>query len=366
MSSSKLAKRSEMPEQFTPENLTVILEQHFRPRLEDLLPEGVKPAAFLRNLANVIEREPKLQQCSPASVLDAAIDAATVGALPGTSYSSMAWILPIKKGGTFVADLRLSYLFLLQLMLDHPAIADIHIQLVYKQDVFNVEYSPSFIITHRPGVHPMLDEDIVGVWAKIYKRNGFVHQKWLPAEYVNKKHRDRSPRWVKNSPGERGPWETDYGIMVCKSILREIYKEVEHSAKLDQAVDRDIRADEGIDTFLTRPAEDLVKVIDLTPAQPAEPAMPPEQAEQTAAEQPAHEPAIPAEGSEHPPAEVASDAFLLTPPIPAKQEEGKPKRPQRAKRQSSPESEPQAQPQPEPINIPAKGKDSGPAFDLGF
>ena len=103
------------------------------PAMKDHLVEilGKNSGAFISTVLTIYNGNSTLQECSPKSVLSAAISAATLN-LPVSPALGLAYIVPRKVGGTYTACFQLGYKGLIQLMLRSDKVVRVNANKIYE------------------------------------------------------------------------------------------------------------------------------------------------------------------------------------------------------------------------------------------
>ena len=123
----------------------------------------VEPLELFKSAQVEISKNPKLQECTPKSVLQCVVGAAQMG-LRLNTFHGHAYLIP-RKG---VCTLQVGYRGLLSLAWRSPALESVNAFTVWKQDRFDVRYGSSAKIIHHPNLEgPCLDGDITYSYAVV-------------------------------------------------------------------------------------------------------------------------------------------------------------------------------------------------------
>ncbi len=199
---------------------------------------------FLAVVFSALARNTKLlQDAEPMSLLDAIKTAASMGLTPLTEdgtivvYDGKATFLPMYRG--YLKRIRNSRM-----------VEDIDVQVVYDEDTFSVEFGDTPSVKHVPAL-PERQEDGTslgsggyrGVYAIAWMPSGRRIVEWMTEVEINA-IRDRYGATKKKSKyGKETPWDTNYGEMARKTVLRRLSKRLP-AAAVDALLAADARGDE--------------------------------------------------------------------------------------------------------------------------
>lgn len=189
---------------------------------------GKKAPQFMASIINAISANRELQQCDPASVLSAALVAASLD-LPIDSNLGFAAIVPYRRGGAYLAQFQIMYKGLVQL-----AIRSGYYQKMNYSDVYEDElrsYNPitgeiSFVddfskCTQRAAGQ---NDKIVGYYAWLRLHNGFTQELYMTRAEVEAHARRYSASYSYDlSKGRKSSrWSTDFDAMAKKTVLKRL------------------------------------------------------------------------------------------------------------------------------------------------
>lgn len=251
-------------------------------KIEQSLGGVLKVEKFMQLAMNTIRRSDKLMQCTPASVLDACVQAAELQLFPGNNLGH-AYLVPFwdKKAGANLCTYILGYKGMLALCHRSPKVLKVEAQLVFPEDQFSVSYGDGEHLVHTP--EPWADRDpqrALGAYASATLANGTKLHKIL-----NRAELDAAKRRSKAS--SYGPWVTDFGAMCLKTAVRRLAPwlplEPQDAAAIAEDMDGElepIREEEPRETdaevvepedLVATLAGDIVDVEVTSPAAPADP-----------------------------------------------------------------------------------------------
>lgn len=194
-------------------------------RFADIL--GQKAPQFMASITNAVSTTPELQKCVPASVIQAALIAATYD-LPIDSNLGFAAIVPYKKGNDLTkAQFQMMYKGYIQLAIRSGEYADMNVAEVYADELKS--YNP---IT---GVATFVDdftqttmreagdsENIVGYYAWFRLIKGFGHALYMTKKEVDNHARKYSKAYQYDlSKGYTSSrWSQDFDAMAKKTVIK--------------------------------------------------------------------------------------------------------------------------------------------------
>ena len=199
------------------------------PEIARALPKHLSPERLARTALTSIVNNPKLQQCSPLSILDAIAQAAQCGLEVGGPLGQ-CWLIPY--GST--ATLQLGYKGVLALVWRSNIIKGVSAECVYKGDDFDYELGSSPRISHRPNmsdpgreskpveyVYVVIDTTLGGQLLKVMGRGQI------------EKHAKRYSQAVKSKKKD-SPWNDPLGWewMAKKTVLLQAVKPIELSPEI--------------------------------------------------------------------------------------------------------------------------------------
>lgn len=195
-------------------------------RLVSLLGRKVPVDRFIRVGLAAMQRQPRLFDCTPASIVKALMDAAELQLEP-TGLMGQAYLVPY--GGE--AQLIVGYRGLAELARRSGDVTQVEARVVRARDTFSVEYGTSPTVHHVPylpglmGNDPADTEDPVGtgpgdlraVYAVLTFAGGGQYVEVMSAAEVEAIRR-------RSRAQDKGPWVTDPLEMARKTVLRRALK----------------------------------------------------------------------------------------------------------------------------------------------
>jgi len=198
-------------------------------------PRHLTPDRVMRLALNQAQRNPKLLECDPKTVLGALMTCTQIGLEPDDA-SGRAYLIPYKDRCTLV----IGYKGLMELAHRSEKVEAIEARVVREDDVFEVRLGTEPSIKHIPSLGS--DRPLVAVYAVACLAGG-RRQFEVMARSEVESIRQRSSA-VKSGRG--GPWDTDYDEMARKTVTRKLCKYLPSSAELQRAVTLDEQQDAGL------------------------------------------------------------------------------------------------------------------------
>lgn len=222
--------------------------------IKNVLPKHLTPERALRLAYTAIQQNPKIGQCSQASIFNAVVEASMLGLEIGGPIGH-AHIMPFKnKAGFYEAKFIPGYKGYMDLAYRSALVTNFSFHPVYEKDQFKYSYGLRPALEHIPSE----DENpgpLKYAYAVIhYKTGGFDF------EVVDKRiiaaTKARSPA-AKTS---FSPWNTeDEWVMWCKTAVRRLAKRVPQSPELQRAAMLEELAEAGFSQGL-RHVDDAINV----------------------------------------------------------------------------------------------------------
>lgn len=203
-------------------------------QLKAALPEALSPERFARLVATEVRKNPKLLECSYASLFGAVMEAAQLGLDIGTRGHS--YLVPYGKSATLIVGYR----GMVELAYRSERVRSIAVHVVYPGDTFSYRFGTAPEIDHVPvAACDREAPEPTHAYAVVETVWGGTLLDVMPIEDIERiRERSRSR--------DRGPWVTDYDQMCCKTVLRRLFKITPCSTELQRAVTLDEEAALGI------------------------------------------------------------------------------------------------------------------------
>lgn len=207
---------------------------HVAKMLADALPKHLNSSRFARVFMGNFQRTPKLQECTPESLLLSMLQAASAG-LETDGVLGQAYLIPYGKE----CQLQLGYRGLMRLAMNSNVVADIDAQVVYEKDTFEYELGLEPTLKHKR--HDETDD--AGALKYVYAVCRF---KDGTKKFVVMNRREITQIKTKAQGTDRSdsPWKQWEPEMWKKSAIKRLCKML----PLSTADQRMIQAEDSIET----------------------------------------------------------------------------------------------------------------------
>lgn len=228
-----------------PENpvraLTAFLETRLA-TLTQILPKHMDAMRLMRIAVTVFANNKKLQECTQLSIYASLLQSAALGLEIGTH----AHLVPYRiKGGAYRCQLIPDYRGLLELIRRTGQVTAVRTEVVYADDLFELELGTRVRCVHIPNLNPPDGpRQIIAVYGVAEFTAGGQHFEWMSKRQVDG-IRNRS-----RATGEDSPWATDYDQMARKTLIRRMSKYLPSSVELRQALEVENITEKGLATKL--------------------------------------------------------------------------------------------------------------------
>ena len=224
------------------------------------LPEHMKPERVNRIVLSMLKMSPKLQECTPISIIAAVFQMAQLGLEP---IDGQAYIIPYlnkKKVGDrwtsqMEAQFQIGYKGYVTLFYRHMSSCSLDWGIVCENDTFDFDKGKGSL-SHRINYRKERGA-AYAYWVKAKLTNG--------AEIIEAMSKIEIEKFAKrySRAYESGPWATDFDSMALKTVLRRLMKLLPKSIEIQKALDMD-------ETTKTRVEPDMTQVADETTWEPIE------------------------------------------------------------------------------------------------
>ena len=226
---------------------TLINSDAMRDQFARALPKHLTAERFSRVAITALTRTPKLQDCTPASLMKCLLDLSAMGLEPD---GRRAHLIPYGTEATLIID----YKGLIELIRRSGDVVSIRAETVCERDDFSWSNGE---VTHAVNWREDRGE-IQAVYAVAVMKSGEKQTAVMTTKEVEAiRSRSRS--------GNNGPWKTDWAEMAKKTAVRRLSKMLPISSEIMRHVERDD------DQFTMRnvtpsvPSFELPKAIETTP-----------------------------------------------------------------------------------------------------
>lgn len=196
------------------------------------------PQRITRIILTALQRDPKLLACTPLSIAQCCLDAASLGLEPHGPLGHF-YIVPFRdrQAGTTVATSIVGYRGLVELARRSGKVKSVESHVVYTGDHFVCQFGLNPVLEHKPKMAGDRGEFLC-VWCRAEFSDGGYHIEVMTASEIEAT-RQRSK--AKDS----GPWVTDTDEMRKKTVVRRAAKYWPLSSELADALHRDADFDLG-------------------------------------------------------------------------------------------------------------------------
>ena len=200
--------------------------------LQQILPAHIPPARFTRVALTAVQQNRDLLLVNPNALFRACIQCAQDGLLPDGREAVLVTYTTRQgeKAGQTVVSYQPMIAGIRKKVRNSGEIASWEADLVYENDVFELHRGTDPKIIHLPAMTNR--GRLIAVYSVALFRSGERSSDWMTLEEVASiRARSRS--------ANKGPWVTDFGEMVKKTMLRRHSKALPLSAELDSLMSRD-------------------------------------------------------------------------------------------------------------------------------
>lgn len=205
-----------------------VASTYIRDQVAKALPSMFTPERYMRVTLTAFNRNPKLWDCSKASIASVILQSAQWGVEPDGRH---AHIIPYNGEAT----LQLDYKGLVALVRRSGEVISIHCDIVCKGDVFKT--SLGVVVEHEPNYEQEAGE-VYAVYATARLKDGSSQSVVMRKSDVEAiRRRSRS--------GSSGPWVTDWNEMAKKTAFKRLSKWLPLASEAAQAIEYDNRKEFG-------------------------------------------------------------------------------------------------------------------------
>jgi recombination protein RecT len=202
---------------------TLISSEGAKKQFALALPKHLSPDRFVRVALTAINKVPKLAQCTQASLIQSLMDCSAMGLEPD---GRKAHLIPYGDKCQLIVD----YKGLVDLARRSGEIADIHADVVCKNDKFDYHFGTDSQLTHRPAIKER--GEAVAAYSFVRLKDGSSSFEVMNVEEIEAiKKRSKA--------GSSGPWVTDWNEMAKKTVFRRHSKWLPVSAEFQEAMEKD-------------------------------------------------------------------------------------------------------------------------------
>jgi len=180
-------------------------------------------AAFSSALISLVGSNEKLQNCTPQSIMKAAMEAASLNLVAHPTLG-LAYIIPYK--GT--AQFQLGYKGLIQLAIRSDKVKKIRAVEIFEDEFISYNYITGEIeLNSEPSKKRESGKATpCGYYSRVELVNGFIAEEYMTTKEVTA-HAKKYSQAYKNDikyNNQKSPWSTDFDAMAKKTVLLKLFK----------------------------------------------------------------------------------------------------------------------------------------------
>lgn len=164
--------------------LRTLLEKQ-KEQFAKALPQHIQVEKFLRVCMTAIQRNPRLLECTPLSVIKALMESAQLGLIPD-GPTGQAYLVPYKNKGIYEAQFQIGWRGYVVLARNSGDVSNIMVQAVYDNDDFGIDFSTPEMFWHRPKIKGERGEPYL-YWAKAQFKDGSFYWDYMSVDDINKR-----------------------------------------------------------------------------------------------------------------------------------------------------------------------------------
>jgi recombination protein RecT len=218
-----------------------------------VLPEHVTPERLLRIALSEVRRNPRLGQCSAASLLSSIFTCAQLGLEPGGALGH-AYLIPYRDECQF----QIGYKGMIDLARRSGQIVSLSARAVYEADRFEYSYGLHEDLIHRPAAGARGELAYAYAVARL-KDGGVQFEVMDRAELEEVRDGSQGYQTARKYNKTDTPWISSFEEMCRKTVIRRLFKylpisiELAKAANLDEIADRGQRQESDLDHLLLTP-----------------------------------------------------------------------------------------------------------------
>jgi len=223
------------------------------PEIKKALPKHVSAERMARIAFTEIRKNPKLLDCSQASLLGAIMTSAQLGLEPGPT--GQCYLIPYynNKLGSFECQFQLGYKGMLDLFYRAEVSLNLDAHEVCENDEFEFEYGLDAKLKHKPVL--MNRGAVIAYYAVAHLKGGGYSFFVMNLEDVEKVR-------LRAKAKQFSPWVTDYNEMAKKTAIKRLCKYLPLSIELQRGLSNDETTKREIDEDMSM-VEDQTDWIDI-------------------------------------------------------------------------------------------------------
>lgn len=231
-------------------NELILTTETFKPIEARMQDAGFSPTKVRQEISfalQTINKNPQLQKCTRESFLQAVLNISNIG-LSLNPAAKEAYLIPRWNSATKQMDATLEpgYIGLVKLLTDAGSITSILCQLVYQNDSFEMDLANNLNpVKHKPELTRTKRGNISGCYALATLLDKTRQVEYMCVDEINEiRERSETYKAFKEGKIKSCTWETDWGEMARKTVIKRIYKYLPRTEKMlqvDEAIEQDNR-----------------------------------------------------------------------------------------------------------------------------
>lgn len=205
--------------------------ESLKPQIAQALPKHLSADRMIQMATQVIVKNPKVAECSAASLIGAVMQASILGFKPSDSLGQV-YFVPYGKSVQF----QIGYKGFIDLARRSGQIKTLYAYCVMQNDHFEYELGLEPKLTHRPAQEDR--GEMTFVYAVAHYKDGGYNFVVLSRNEVERLRLRNA--FQKSKPS--GAWATDYEAMACAKAIKQLSKYMPLSEEMQGAV----LSDEGV------------------------------------------------------------------------------------------------------------------------
>jgi recombination protein RecT len=203
---------------------------------ETVLPSQIPPDRFIRTIVTAVQMQPELATADRKTLISACMKAAQDGLLIDGREAGLSVYKDRKTGGTTVAYLPMVG-GILKKVRQSGEISSIRAHVVYQGDEFDFELGDDERIHHKPNLAQQGSP--VAVYAIAKFKDGDIQREVMSVAQVQKIR-------AKSTGIGKACWDSEWGEMAKKTVIRRLAKRLPSSNDLDQVLQSDNALTQGV------------------------------------------------------------------------------------------------------------------------
>lgn len=215
--------------------LKSVLAKEYQRQIENFFGDPQKALEFLTNVGISIQRNPKLLECVPATVMNSFMTMAALKLMP-SGVSGEAFVIPYEKKGVLEAQFQLGYQGIITLLY-RAGNKEVVAELVREKDEFKLSRGK---ITHE--IDPRKTKDERGDWIGAYAIITTALGGSVEAYMTRKDILAHAKKFSKSFSSAHSPWNEasdPEGWMPRKTVLKQCAKLAPKNEALNTAIAED-------------------------------------------------------------------------------------------------------------------------------